>query len=233
VLLADVLRQKAAFELVLPHMLSVEAPPLERKLAAILAADIVGYSRLMSRDESRTLSRLKAVRTEHMEPALARNGGRLVKLTGDGALIEFGSAVDALRAAVEFQQAMAEANRDQPADAALVFRMGLHVGDLIVDGDDLYGEPPAPCVSGHRCLESSEKAIVQRVGDIQVAAPRDRHGVRAVDEALESQFLPDRASLGEDAEDRWEEFLEARLGSLSEFLADQAGQPVERASELG
>jgi adenylate cyclase len=76
----------------------------------------------------------------HLDPVLAKYGGRLVKLTGDGALVEFASAVDALSAAIEFQQAMAEANRDQPADAALVFRMGLHLGDLIVDGDDLYGD---------------------------------------------------------------------------------------------
>ena len=71
---------------------------------------------------------------------LARHGGRLVKLTGDGALAEFPSAVDALSAAIEFQQAMAEANQDQPADTAIVFRIGLHLGDLIVEGDDLYGD---------------------------------------------------------------------------------------------
>ena len=111
-----------------------------RRLAAILAADVVGYSRLMGRDESGTLARLKAHRTERLEPVLARHGGRLVKLTGDGALVEFPSAVDALSAAIEFQQAMAEANRDQPEDTAIVFRIGLHLGDLIVDGDDLYGD---------------------------------------------------------------------------------------------
>ena len=112
----------------------------QRKLVAIVAADVVGYSRLMGRDESGTLARLRKNRSEHLEPVLAKYGGRLVKLTGDGALIEFASAVDALSAAIEFQQAMAEANRDQPADTALVFRMGLHLGDLIVDGDDLYGD---------------------------------------------------------------------------------------------
>src|SRR3984893_9900993 len=111
-----------------------------RRLAAILAADVVGYSRLMGRDESGTLARLKAHRSERREPALARHGGRLVKLTGDGALVEFASAVDALNAAIEFQQGMAEANSDTPVDTALVFRMGLHLGDLIVDGDDLYGD---------------------------------------------------------------------------------------------
>jgi TolB-like protein/class 3 adenylate cyclase/Flp pilus assembly protein TadD len=112
----------------------------QRKLAAIVAADVVGYSRLMGRDESGTLARLRKNRSEYLDPVLAKYGGRLVKLTGDGALVEFASAVDALSAAIEFQQAMAEANSDQPAEAALVFRMGLHLGDLIVEGDDLYGD---------------------------------------------------------------------------------------------
>lgn len=111
-----------------------------RRLAAILAADVVGYSRLMGRDEQGTLTRLKAHRTERLESTLVRHGGRLVKLTGDGALVEFPSAVDALGAAIEFQQAMAEANEDQPEDSRLVFRIGLHLGDLIVEGDDLYGD---------------------------------------------------------------------------------------------
>ena len=94
----------------------------------------------MGRDESGTLARLRITRSEHLNPVLTKYGGRLVKLTGDGALVEFASAVDALSAAIEFQQAMAEVNSDRPTDTALVFRMGLHLGDLIVDGDDLYGD---------------------------------------------------------------------------------------------
>jgi TolB-like protein/class 3 adenylate cyclase len=112
----------------------------QRRLAAIVAADVVGYSRLMGRDESGTLARLREHRKQRFEPTLARHGGRLVKLSGDGALAEFPSAVDALSAAIEFQQAMAEANKDLPEDTAIVFRIGLHLGDLIVDGDDLYGD---------------------------------------------------------------------------------------------
>ena len=112
----------------------------QRRLAAIIAADVVGYSRLMGRDESGTLARLRENRKVRLEPALARHGGRLVKLTGDGALIEFSSAVDALAAAIGFQQEMAEVNREQTEDTAIVFRVGLHLGDLIVDGDDLYGD---------------------------------------------------------------------------------------------
>src|SRR5580704_8191980 len=94
----------------------------------------------MGRDESGTLARLKTHRTERFDPMLARHAGRLVKLAGDGALAEFPSAVDALSAAIEFQQAMAEANRVQPEETQIVFRIGLHLGDLIVDGDDLYGD---------------------------------------------------------------------------------------------
>jgi TolB-like protein/class 3 adenylate cyclase len=112
----------------------------QRRLAAILALDVVGYSRLMGRDESGTLARLRGHRSQRLEPTLARHGGRLVKLTGDGALAEFPSAVDALDAAIEFQQAMADANREQPEDMRIVFRAGLHLGDLIVEGDDLYGD---------------------------------------------------------------------------------------------
>jgi adenylate cyclase len=105
-----------------------------------LAADVVGYARLMGRDESGTLARLKEHRRERLEPALARNSGRLVKLTGDGALVEFGSAVDALRAAIEIQQAVFDVNRDRPDEHRIEFRIGMHVGDLIVDGGDLYGD---------------------------------------------------------------------------------------------
>jgi adenylate cyclase len=111
-----------------------------RRLAAIVAADVVGYSRLMGRDESGTVARLREHRKQRLQPVLARRGGRLVKLTGDGALVEFPSAVDALGAAIEFQQAMADTNKDQPEDTRIVFRIGLHLGDLIVDGDDLYGD---------------------------------------------------------------------------------------------
>jgi adenylate cyclase len=112
----------------------------QRRLAAIVAADVVGYSRLMGRDESGTLARLREHHKQLFEPVLARHGGRLVKLMGDGALAEFSSAVDALGAAIEFQQAMAEANEGQSEEARIAFRIGLHLGDLIVDGDDLYGD---------------------------------------------------------------------------------------------
>jgi len=112
----------------------------QRKLVAVLAADVVGYSRLMGRDESGTLARLREHRTRRLEPTLTRYGGRLVKLMGDGALVEFASAVDALSAAIEFQQAMNEVDPGCPETERIVFRIGLHLGDMIVEGDDLYGD---------------------------------------------------------------------------------------------
>ena len=111
-----------------------------RKLAAIVALDVVGYSRLMERDESGTLAMLTEHRTERLEPALARHGGRLIKLIGDGALVEFASVVDALNAAIEFQRAMMRVNIDRRDDERILFRIGVHVGDVIIDGDDLYGD---------------------------------------------------------------------------------------------
>jgi TolB-like protein/class 3 adenylate cyclase/Tfp pilus assembly protein PilF len=154
-----------------------------RRLAAILAADVVGYSRLMGRDENGTLARFKSHVTERLEPTLARHGGRLVKLTGDGALVEFTSAVGALGAAVEFQQAMAEANRDQPTAAAMVFRIGLHLGDLIDDDDDIYGDdvniavrleaqaPPGGIVVSrtvHEAVAGRLKASFEDLGNLEL-----------------------------------------------------------------
>src|SRR5215510_1693815 len=147
----------------------------QRKLAAIVAADVVGYSRLMGRDESGTLARLRKNRSEHLDPVLAKYGGRLVKLTGDGALVEFASAVDALSAAIEFQQAMAEANSDQPADTALVFRMGLHLGDLIVDGDDLYGD--GFNVAARKTHADPSTRGEHRVGELRAGGPARPLGV--------------------------------------------------------
>jgi adenylate cyclase len=111
-----------------------------RKLAAIVALDVVGYSRLMERDESGTLATLTEHRSERLEPTLARHGGRLIKLIGDGALVEFGSVVDALNAAIEFQRSMTSTNLDRRDDERIVFRIGVHIGDVIIDGDDLYGD---------------------------------------------------------------------------------------------
>src|SRR5262245_57075017 len=112
----------------------------QRKLAAILFADAVGSSRLMGRDESGTVARLLEHLNQRLAPAATRHGGRVVRLKGDGSLVEFASAVDALAAAIAFQQTMIEANRSHPDIQAIVFRVGLHLGDVIVEGDDIYGD---------------------------------------------------------------------------------------------
>src|SRR6187399_1358381 len=103
----------------------------ERRLAAILAADVVGYSSLMERDEDRTLTRLKAHRREFIEPLIAEYQGRIVKLMGDGALVEFASVVDTVRCAVLIQQGMVERERDVPEAEHIRFRIGINLGDVV------------------------------------------------------------------------------------------------------
>lgn len=134
-------------------------PP--RRLAAILAADVVGYSYLMGRDEAGTLTRLKAHRIECFEPLVARHRGRVVKLMGDGALVEFASVVDAVECAVAVQKGVTEREADVPDDERIRLRIGINLGDVIVDDDDIFGdgvnvaarleglaEPGGVCLSG-------------------------------------------------------------------------------------
>jgi TolB-like protein len=113
---------------------------VERRLAAILAADVAGYSRLMGADEEGTLSRLKALRAEVIDPKIAEHHGRIVKTTGDGLLVEFASVVDALRCAAEMQAAMAESNASLPADKRIDLRIGINVGDIVVEDGDIFGD---------------------------------------------------------------------------------------------
>src|SRR5258708_646480 len=109
---------------------------VERRLAAILAADVAGYSRLMGADEEGTLAALKAIRRELGDPKIAEHRGRVVKTTGDGLMVEFASVVDAVRYAVEVQQEMAARNADVPAERRIEFR----IGDIISDDNDIYGD---------------------------------------------------------------------------------------------
>jgi TolB-like protein/class 3 adenylate cyclase len=113
---------------------------VERRLAAVLAADVAGYSRLMGADEEGTLAALKAIRRELGDPKIAEHRGRIVKTTGDGLLAEFASIVDAVRYAVEVQRAMAERNADVPAEKRIEFRIGVNLGDIIIDEGDIYGD---------------------------------------------------------------------------------------------
>jgi adenylate cyclase len=113
---------------------------VDRRLAAILAADVVGYSRLMGTDETGTHARLKAILAERIGPAIAAHHGRMIKLMGDGALVEFASVVDAVQCAVAIQESMAESNAETPQDRRIDFRIGVNLGDVIVEGGDIYGD---------------------------------------------------------------------------------------------
>jgi TolB-like protein/class 3 adenylate cyclase len=113
---------------------------VERRLAAILAGDVAGYSRLMGTDEEGTLRQLKVHRNELVDRKITEHRGRIVKTTGDGILVEFVSVVDAVRCAVEIQRGMAERNTDVPIDKRVEFRIGINVGDIISDGNDIYGD---------------------------------------------------------------------------------------------
>jgi adenylate cyclase len=113
---------------------------VERRLAAILAADVAAYSRLIETDEERTLGRLKAVRAALIDPTIAEHHGRIVKTMGDGLLVEFASVVDALRCATEWQHGMAALKADVPSDTRIEFRIGVNVGDIVVEDGDIFGD---------------------------------------------------------------------------------------------
>ena len=164
---------------------------MERKLAAILAADVAGYSRLMELDEAGTFERLRKRRTELVEPAIAAHRGSIFKLMGDGLLAEFGSVVDAVECAVEIQRGMAERNAGLPEDHRIDVRIGVNLGEVIVEGTDRHGEgvniaarleqlaePGAICVSGKVANEVEKKLAfgfesmgAQKVKNISRADP--------------------------------------------------------------
>src|SRR5208282_4901222 len=146
-----------------------------RKLAAILAADVVGYSRLAGADEDRTLARLRALRSDLMDPTIAVHNGRVVKRTGDGILIEFRSVVDAVRCAIEVQNGLIERNSGLPSERRIEFRVGIHLGDVVEESDgDLMGDGvniaarlEGICEPGAICL--SEDAYRQVKGRLDLA----------------------------------------------------------------
>ena len=157
--------------------------PALRRLVAILIADVAGYTRLMERDDAGTLARLRDIRRRLIDPALRRHGGRLVKTGGDSLLVEFGSADAALRCAIEVQRAMRELNRDVAQDNRIEFRMGINVGDIIVDGDEIAGDginvaarletlssPGAICISAavHEQVHGDVGARFDDIGDQHV-----------------------------------------------------------------
>ncbi|HLW89681.1 MAG TPA: adenylate/guanylate cyclase domain-containing protein, partial [Roseiarcus sp.] len=154
-----------------------------RKLAAILAADVVGYSRLAGADEDRTLARLRALRSDLIDPTIAVHHGRVVKRTGDGSLVEFRSVVDAVRCAIEVQNGMIERNAGLPSDRRIEFRVGIHLGDIVEESDgDLMGDGvniaarlEGICEPGSICL--SEQAYWQVKARLDLAI-NDRGAVR-------------------------------------------------------
>src|SRR6516164_5845275 len=119
---------------------SKEAGRVERRLAAILAADVAGYSRLMGANEVGTLQTLKAHRKELVDPTITAHRGRIVKTTGDGMLVEFASVIDAVGCAVAVQRAMVSRNATVKESRRIVFRVGVNIGDIIIDGDDIFGD---------------------------------------------------------------------------------------------
>jgi adenylate cyclase len=187
---------------------------VERRLAAILAADVAGFSRLMGVDEEGTLASLKRHRRELIDPKIAEHRGRIVKTTGDGALVEFASVVDAVRCAVDIQQATAKHNANIPDDRRIEFRIGINVGDIIIDEGDIYGDgvniaariealaqPSAICLSddAYRQITGKLSLDVADIGEQQlknIAQPVRVYAVR-IDGALSrtTLSLPDKPSL--------------------------------------
>jgi len=158
----------------------LEQQRFKRRLAAILAADMVGYSRLTRLDEEGTLARLRALRRDLIDPVIAEHRGRIVKTTGDGLLVEFASVVDAVRCALCVQQGMAILNTDVRSDRRIEFRVGVNLGDVVVDGDDLLGDgvniaarleglaaPGAICVSedAYRHIRTKLELAAQDLGE--------------------------------------------------------------------
>ena len=159
-----------------------------RKLAAILAADVVGFSRLTGADEDRTLARLRALRSDLIDPTISVHNGRVVKRTGDGAIVEFRSVVDAVRCAIEIQHAMVERNAGVPDEKRIEFRIGVHLGDVVEEADgDLMGDgvniaarlegvakPGAICLSEHAYRQVKAKTRPRRHRSWRDAAQEHR-----------------------------------------------------------
>jgi adenylate cyclase len=153
---------------------------VERRLAAVLAADVAGYSRLMGASEEQTLAQLKGLRRTLVDPTIASHRGRIVKTTGDGMLVEFASAVDAVRCAADVQREMVKQNADVPEELRIEFRIGIHVGDIIIDDDDIFGdgvniaarlegiaEPSGVCLSddAHRQIRGKVDLLFDDIGE--------------------------------------------------------------------
>src|SRR5262245_7496079 len=189
---------------------------VERRLAAVLAADVAEYSRLMGADEEGTLAALKACRRDIFDPQVVAHRGRIVKTTGDGVLVEFPSAVDAIRCAMDIQRAMSSRNANVPEKSRIEFRIGINVGDIIIDEGDIYGDgvniasrveglakPGTVCVSDYAYqqikgkvaldfVDMGEQRLKNIASPIRVYAVRSDAGIKSETKALE---LPDKPSI--------------------------------------
>jgi adenylate cyclase len=196
---------------------------VERRLAAVLAADVAGYSRLMGRDEERTLAELKSLRKMLVDPMIATHRGRIVKTTGDGILVEFASVVDAARCAVAIQQEAAKQDVGKSPELRIQFRIGIHVGDIIIDDHDIFGdgvniasrlegiaEPGGICISddAHRQIrgkvditfddmgEQTLKNIVEPMRAWQIRLANQATGaIRPSSPPIINLTLPDKPSI--------------------------------------
>ena len=215
-----------------------------RKIAAILVADIVGYSRLAGADEDRTLSRLRGLRSDLIDPAIDAHHGRIVKRTGDGSLIEFRSVVDAVRCAIEVQNGLAERNAGVPAERRIEFRVGIHLGDVVEESDgDLMGDgvniaarlgiakPGAICLSedAYRQVKGRLDLAVSDLGPTQlknIAEPR------RVGSGLEPEFGAEGLRLKDDCE-----YLgrssPALSGDEARYASESEAQDILHGQEVG
>src|SRR5580658_7900643 len=210
----------------------VEGQSVQRRLAAILAADVAGYSRLMETDELGTLTALKSHRRELIDPVIAAHRGRIVKTTGDGALVEFASVVDAVGCAVAVQRSMLSRNAPVAEDKRIVFRMGINVGDIIIDGDDIFGDGvniaarlEALCEPGGICISRAANDQIRDKLSLAFADLGEQtvknisravgvFGLAASDiEALPELHLPPAA----DAENVWNPLSAARYEQEIQF----------------
>jgi adenylate cyclase len=133
-----------------------------RRLAAILAADVAGYSRLMGANQEGTLNRPRSIRAELFDPKITEHRGRIVKTTGDGLLVEFSSVVDALRCATQWQNEMGERNAAAPGDNRIEFRIGVRQGDIVLEDDDIFGDVAARLTKCGSCIRQPEAGRNQR-----------------------------------------------------------------------
>src|SRR4029077_21052677 len=198
---------------------------VERRLAAVLAADVAGYSRLMGADEEGTLARLKAIRKSLVDPAIAAHRGRVVKTTGDGMLVVFASAVDAARSAIEVQRSMSSENAGVQQDSRIEFRIGIHIGDIMIDDSDIFGDgvniaarlegiakPGGVCISddAHRQIRGKIDIAFEDIGEQtlkNIAEPMRAWHIRPPSEAapairsspsparVQDLALPDKPSI--------------------------------------